>query len=116
MKWSVIGLFGRVMNNNVELCSDWLFHGAAHFSRSHSYFQYFLSQFFRQVIILYINCGHQGATINMRGTETAIKCMVAFYFHFHYQDWRLHELCLYYGMAVLTTPFTRSDVNGAQDL
>ncbi len=31
MKWSVIGLLcGRVMmNNNVELCSDWLFHSAA---------------------------------------------------------------------------------------
>ncbi len=29
MKQSVIGLFGRVMNNNVELCSDWLFHSAA---------------------------------------------------------------------------------------
>ncbi len=28
MKRSVIG-FGRVMNNNVELCSDWLFHSAA---------------------------------------------------------------------------------------
>ncbi len=26
MKWSVITLFGRVMNNNVELCSDWLFY------------------------------------------------------------------------------------------
>ncbi len=37
MKWSVIGLFGRVMNNNAELCSDWLFHSAAHFSSSHSY-------------------------------------------------------------------------------
>ncbi len=36
MKWSVITLFGRVMNNNVELCSDWLFHSAAHFSSSHS--------------------------------------------------------------------------------
>ncbi len=29
LKRSVIGLFGRVMNNNVELCSDWLFHCAA---------------------------------------------------------------------------------------
>ncbi len=24
------------MNNKVELCSDWLFHSAAHFSSSHS--------------------------------------------------------------------------------
>ncbi len=29
MKWSVITLFGRVVNYNVELCSDWLFHSAA---------------------------------------------------------------------------------------
>ncbi len=29
MKRTVIGLFGRVMNNN-ELCSDWLFHSAAY--------------------------------------------------------------------------------------
>ncbi len=29
MKRSVIGLFGRVMNNNVVLCSDWLFLSAA---------------------------------------------------------------------------------------
>ncbi len=35
MKLSVITLFGRVMNNNVELSSDWLFHSAAHFSSSH---------------------------------------------------------------------------------
>ncbi len=114
MKLSVIGLFGMVMNNNVELCSDWLFHSAAHFGRSHSL--YFLSQLYRRVIILYIECGHQEATINMRGTETAFKCTIAFYFHFHYRDWRLHKLCLYYGVAVLTTPFTRSDVSGAQDL
>ncbi len=29
MKWSVITLFERVKNNNVELCSNWLFHSAA---------------------------------------------------------------------------------------
>ncbi len=34
MKWSVIGLFGRVMNKNSELCSDWLFHSAGHSSSS----------------------------------------------------------------------------------
>ncbi len=53
------------MNNNVELCSDWLFHSAAHFSSLHSrketqggknIFQYFLSQLYRRVIILYIFC------------------------------------------------------------
>ncbi len=115
MKWFVIGLFGRVMNNNVELCSDWLFHSAAHFSGSHSrketqgkyIFQYFLSQLYRWVIILYIKCGHQGAAVNMRGIETALECTVAFYFHFW--DSRSHVLCLYYGAAVLTTHLTRSD-------
>ncbi len=42
--------------------------------RTHKYemggkhiFQCFLSQLFSWVIILYINCGHQGAVINMRG-------------------------------------------------
>ncbi len=33
-KQSVIGLFGRVMNNNVELCCDWLFYSAARFISS----------------------------------------------------------------------------------
>ncbi len=78
------------MNNNVELCSDWLFQSAAHFSSSHSrkqtqgkyIFQYFLSQLYHLVIILYIKCRHQGAAINMLGTETAFKCTIAFYFHF----------------------------------
>ncbi len=36
MKRYVITLFVRVMNNNVELCSDWLFHSAAHFSSLHN--------------------------------------------------------------------------------
>ncbi len=101
------------MNNNVELCSDWLFHSAA---SSHSrketqggkyIFQYFFAQLYHRVIILYIKYGHQGAAINMRGTETAFKCTIAFYFYF--RDSRSHKLCLYYGAAVLTTHFTRSD-------
>ncbi len=98
--WSVIGLFGRVMNNNVELCSDWLFHSTAQcwallwlaVSQYGSFqlishtvgrkqgkyiYQYFLSQLYRQVIILYIKCGHQGALNNMLGTETAFKCTIA---------------------------------------
>ncbi len=29
MKWSVIGLFGMVVNNAIELFSDWLFHSVA---------------------------------------------------------------------------------------
>ncbi len=35
MKRADIGLFGRVTNNNFELCSDSLFHSLAHFTRSH---------------------------------------------------------------------------------
>ncbi len=131
------------MNNNVELCSDWLFHSAAQcwallwlavsqcssmlssalicftvrlISLAHRketqgkyIFQYFLAQSYRWVIILYIKCRHQGAAINMRGTETAFKCTIDFYFYFRFRDSRLHELCLYNGAAVLTTHFTRSD-------
>ncbi len=41
-------------------------------------FQYFLLQLYRWVIILYIKCGHQGVAINMRGSETAFKCMINF--------------------------------------
>ncbi len=92
-------LIWKVMNNNVELCSDWLFHSAAHFSSSHSrketqgkyIFQYFLSQLYRWVIILYIKCGHQGAAINMRGIETVFECMIAFYFHFRDCDRTIHS-------------------------
>ncbi len=39
-------------------------------------FQYFLSQLYCRVIILYIKCGHQGATINTRGIETAFERLV----------------------------------------
>ncbi len=109
MKWSVITLFGRVMNNNVELSSDWLFHSAAHFSSSHSkketqrkyIFQYFLSQLYRWVIILYIKCGHQGAAINMRGIETAFECTIAFYCHF--RDLQSHMLCVNYSGSTYHT-------------
>jgi len=30
MKWAVLSLFERVMNNNVELRSDWLFYRFVH--------------------------------------------------------------------------------------
>ncbi len=91
---------------NVELCSDWLFHSAAHFSSSHSrketqgkyIFQYFLSQLYCWVIILYIKCRHH---INMRGIETAFKCTIAFYFHFW--DLRSHVLCVNYSGSTYHT-------------
>ncbi len=36
-------------------------------------FQYFLSQFYRRVIILYIKRGHQAAAINTQCIETAFE-------------------------------------------
>ncbi len=71
------------------------------------YFNAF-SRKYRWVIILYINCGQQGAIINMQGIEIAFKCALAFYFHF--QDSLSHILGVYYGATVLTTYFTRLDI------
>ncbi len=111
MKQSVIGLFGRVINNN-ELCSDWLFHSTAHHEKETQggkyIFKYFLSQLFRRVIILYIKRGHQGAVINTRGIETAFERSVDPVIVSLSRD-AMHKLCLYYGATVLTTHFTRSD-------
>ncbi len=100
---------------NVELCSDWLLHSAAQFSSSQEgntgtyiyiyTFQYFLSQLYNWVIILWIKHRDQGASINMLGIETVLKCTIAFYFPL--RDSRSHVLCFYYGAAILTTPFTR---------
>ncbi len=104
---ALIGCF--TVRLNVELCSDWLFHCAAHFSSSHSrketqgkyIFQYFLSQLYHWVIILYIKCGDQGAAINMLGIETAFECTIAFYFHF--RDLRSHVLCVNYSGSTYHT-------------
>ncbi len=133
MKWSVIGLFGRVMLSSaligcftvrlkVELCSDWLFHSAGHFSSSHSRketqgkytFQYFLAQLYSWVIILDIKCWHQGAAINMRGMETAFECMITF--HFHFRDSRSHELCKLQRQYLPHILQDQMLVSGAQDL
>ncbi len=35
----------------------------------------------------YINCGHQGAAINMQGIETPFECVLLFYFHFEIRDY-----------------------------
>ncbi len=111
MKRSVIGLFGRVMNNN-ELCSDWLFHSASHQRQGNTgrkfIFKYFLSQLYRRVIVLYIKRGHQGAVINTRGIETAFERSVDHVIVSLSRD-GMHKLRLYYGATVLTTHFTRSD-------
>ncbi len=97
---ALIGCF--TVRLNVELCSDWLLQCGTMLSsaligcftvrlisvahrketRGKYIFQYFLAQLYRRVIILYIKCGHQGAAINMLGTETAFKCMIVFHFHF----------------------------------
>ncbi len=115
MKRSAIGLFGWVMNNNVELCSDWLFHSAAHFTNSQegNTGKIYISILSHAVISLgnytVYKMRASGAAINMLAIETAFKCTIAFYFHFRVRDSRSHELCLYYGVAVLNTHFTRSD-------
>ncbi len=72
MKRPVIGLFGRVMNNN-ELCSDWLFHSATHQQEVISVGLYRYKQLYHRVTILYIKRWHQGAVINMQGIETAFE-------------------------------------------
>ncbi len=69
-------------------------------------FKYFLSQLYRQVIILYIKRGHQGAIINTRGIETAFERSVD---GVSRSRDAMHKLSLYYGATVLTTHFTRSD-------
>ncbi len=101
------------MNNN-ELCTDWLFHSAAHFSSSQQegntgrkiYISILSLAVISSGIMLYIKCRHQGAAINMRGIETAfersVDCVIV-------SLSRSHVLGLYYGAAVLTTHFTRSD-------
>ncbi len=71
-------------------------------------FKYFLAQLYRQVIILYIQRGHQGAVINTQGIETAFERSVDRVIVSLSRD-AMHKLCLYYGATVLTTHFTRSD-------
>ncbi len=56
------------------------------------FFLYFLSQLYHWVIILFINCRHQGTATNIQGTETAFECALSFYFHFFFWDSRSHEL------------------------
>ncbi len=83
---ALIGCF--TVRLNVELCSDWLFHSAAHFSSSQegNTGKIHISTLSRAVISLgnyTVNkMRHQGAAINMLGTESAFKCMIEFYFNF----------------------------------
>ncbi len=99
---ALIGCFTALFN--VELCSDWLFHSATHQQEVLSVGLYRYKQLYRQVIILYIKCGHQGAVINMQGIETAFERSVDRVIVSHSRD-AMHKLCLYYG----ATHFTRSD-------
>ncbi len=80
-------------------------------------FQYFLAQLYRWVIILYIKCGCQGAAVNMQGIETAFRCTIAFYFHFHFEI-RDHTNSVY-TVERQYLPHILQDqmlVSGAQDL
>ncbi len=56
-------------------------------------FKYFLSQLYRQVIILYIKCGHQEAVINTQGIETAFERSVDHVIVSLSRD-AMHKLCL----------------------
>ncbi len=69
---ALIGCF--TVRLNVELCTDLRIYSAlisvAHRKETQGgkyIFQYFLTQLYHWVIILYIECGHQGAAINLRG-------------------------------------------------
>ncbi len=111
MKRSVIGLFGRVMNNNDELCSDWLFHIAAHFSSSQvgNTGKIYISILSRAVILL------GNYTVNKMRASGSRYQYAGHWNCFQMHDRgllslsRSHRLCLCYGAAVLTTQFTRSD-------
>ncbi len=71
-------------------------------------FEYFLSQLYCQVIILYIKRRHQGGVINTQGFETAFERSVGRVIVSLSRN-AMHKLSLYYGATVLTTHFTRSD-------
>ncbi len=72
---ALIGFFTALLN--VELCSDWLFHSAAHQQEGSTGRKIYISILslaeYHWVIILYIKRGHQGAVINTRGIETAFE-------------------------------------------
>ncbi len=101
---ALIGCFTVLLN--VELCSDWLFHSAAHQQEGNTgrkiYFLNTFSHSYIVVIILYIKRGHQRAVINTRGIETAFERSVDRVIVSLSRD-ALHKLCLYYGATVLTT-------------
>ncbi len=94
---ALIGCF--TVRLNVKLCSDWLFHSAAHFTSSHSrketqggkyIFKYLIiSQLYRRVIILYIKCGHQGVGHWICGTLKMLsnaRSLFTFTFAFEIRD------------------------------
>ncbi len=138
MNWSVIGLFGRVINNNVELCSDWLFQSAAQCwallwlavsqcgsfqlishtaGRKHREENIYFNTFSRQVIILYIKwkCGHQGAAIICGALKLLSNARSLFTFTFKIHD-RMNSV---YTMERQYLPHILQDqmlVSGVQDL
>ncbi len=78
---ALIGCFTARLN--IELCSDWLFHSAAHFSSSqegNTGRKIYISILSHAVISLGNYTGNKMR--EMLGIETAFKCRIAFYFHF----------------------------------
>ncbi len=100
---ALIGYF--TVRLNVELCSDWLFHSAAHFSSSHSrketqgkyIFQYFLAQLYRWYLYCNIKCGHREPLLICGALKLLSNARSLFTFTFTFE------------IRVLTTHFTRSD-------
>ncbi len=118
MSSALIGCFTVWLN--VELCSDWLISvrlisvaDSKKETQGGKYiFQYFLSQLYRLVIILYIKCGHQGAAINMRGIETA-SYSFTFAFEIHDRTYSIYTMERRYLPHILQDQML---VSGAQDL
>ncbi len=79
-------------------------------------FQYFLSQLYRWVIILYINCRHQWAVIIWGALKTLFEYMCARRVYFSLEIPRSHVYTM--EAAVLTTHFTKLECLSvvAQDL
>ncbi len=106
------------MNNNVELCSDWLFTvqliSLTH--RKETQGKYIFPYFSRSYIVSNYTVNKMrasGAAINMRGTETAFKCTIVFYFHFRDRTNSVYTMERQYLPHILQD---QTLVSGAQDL
>ncbi len=80
-------------------------------------FQYFLSQLYHRVIILYIKCGHQKPLLICGALKLLSNAQSLFTFTFAFEIHHSTKLCLYYGAAE-DLPHILQDqmlVSGAQD-